>query len=354
MYAIIHSIEPFDASKGTTISFTWNGNQIRYVHCVIKENDSGKTIYDETVENMKQQFEIPGNSTLLNGKYYVVYITVIDVDRIESEQQAIGTPFYCFSTPNFSLSLQENAVVRASAYSVSVSYSQAEDEPLDSYRIILYNHSKQTLQNSGLIYDTSSLQYIVSGLENAKQYYVRATGVTLHGMNIDTGFILFSVSYNQAQVFSPLESNNMSDIGAIEIKSNIISAEATSEKPVDYLDGDRIDLRDNSITYDIGFEVVGDHSSIYLFEKPNLNTSLIRFFGEQTEAAVIYREGAFSDSDGTKAYFELRVKAGGRFYVLLSNYVDIPGDDQQFSLLVNREGNLYDIKTVLVRKRGIA
>lgn len=352
MYAVIHPIEPFDASKGATINFTWNGNQIRYVHCIIKENDSGETVYDETVENMKQQYNVPSDSTLSNGKYYVAYITVLDVDHIESEQQAIGTPFYCFSTPKFSLSVQENAIVRASAYSVSAIYSQTEDEPLDSYRIMLYDHAKKVLQDSGSIYDTTSLQYIVSGLENAKQYYVRSTGVTLHGMNIDTGFIPFSVSYNQAQVFSPLESNNMPDIGAIEIKSNIISTQATSEKPVGFLDGERVDLRDNSIVYDVGFEIEGNHSSIYLFEKPNLNTSLVRFFGEQTEAMIVYREGAFSDSDGKKAYFELRVKAGGRFYVLMSNYVDIPSDDQQFSLLVNREGNLYEVKAVLVKKRG--
>ena len=341
MVAQIHPIEPFDASKGATINFTWNGNQIRYVHCIIKENDSGETVYDETVENMKQQYNVPSDSTLLNGKYYVAYITVLDVDHIESEQQAIGTPFYCFSTPNFSLSVQENAIVRASAYSVSAIYSQTEDEPLDSYRIMLYDHAKKVLQDSGSIYDTISLQYIVSGLENAKQYYVRSTG---------NGIFYHNCLVNKI----PYKSNNMPDIGAIEIKSNIISTQATSEKPVDFLDGERVDLRDNSIAYDVGFEIEGDHSSIYLFEKPNLNTSLVRFFGEQTEAMIVYREGAFSDSDGKKAYFELRVKAGGRFYVLMSNYVDIPSDDQQFSLLVNREGNLYEVKAVLVKKRGTA
>ena len=45
---------------------------------------------------------------------------------------------------------------------------------------------------------------------------------------------------------------------------------------------------------------------------------------------IVYREGAFSDSDGKKAYFELRVKAGGRFYVLMSNYVDIPATISNF------------------------
>lgn len=210
----------------------------------------------------------------------------------------------------------------------------------------------QLLQDSGEIAsDVNSMKYVISKLENGKEYYVRATGKTVHGMEIDTGLILFSVQYIQAQVFSPLEVNNMADIGAIEVKSNIISTNATSEKDVEYIDGDKIDLRNNSITYDIGFEVAGDHSDIYLFEKPNLNTSIVHFTGEKTSADVIYREGLYSNSDGYKSYFELQVETGGRIYTIYSNYVKVPTDNQQFSLLVTRESNLYNIKVVLVDKK---
>lgn len=349
--AIIHTISPFDATKGATIGFTWNGNQIYKVRCIIKENESNSTVFDSTVDSMKQQFELGGTSGLSNGKYYIAYITVFDIDGTESEQQSIGTPFYCYTTPTFDLSISENDVIKASVYSVGISYSQTENELLNSYKITLYSYSKQELQNSGTIYDTSDLTYIISRLENAKQYYIRAIGETIHGFPLDTGYILFSVSYTQAQIFSPLEANNLADIGAIEIKSNVLSALATAEKDVTYIDGTMADLRDNSITFEAGFTVSGDHTSIYCFNKPNLNSPIINFTGEKTNVDIIYREGIFNTADNQlKAYFELQDSSCGRIYTIESNLVDIPDDDHEFALLVNREAHNYEMKVVLIEK----
>lgn len=350
MYAIIHDIEPFDSAKGSTIYFTWNGNQIHQVKCTIKNNETGNIVYTDTVASMRQQYDIPADSGLINGTYYIAYITVFDIDENESSIQDIGTPFYCFSTPTFNLSINENDVIKASAYQVNISYLQSEDEILDSYEIILYSYGKTQLQSSGTIYNTDTSTYTISSLENANQYYIRAIGTTLHGMELDTGYILFSVSYVQAQLFTTLELNNREEIGAIEIKSNIVSTEATSEKEVEYINGTKADLRDNSITFDVGFEVNGDFTQIFKFEKPNINDVIVIFTGEEINGEIYYREGSYSDSGGLKAYFELVVDTYGTKYVLMSNYIDIPYDNQQFSLLVNRVGNYYDIKVVLVDK----
>lgn len=348
MYAIIHNIEPFDAKKGSVIQFSWNGNQIFQVRCIIKENETGNTVYDNTISSMKQQFEVPSDSGLINGINYIAYITVFDVNGEESSLQDIGTPFYCFSTPTFQVSILSGDIVRASTYPVTITYEQLENEILDSYEITLYSYSKRELQSSGIIYDVEDSSYVISGLENANQYYIRATGTTLHGMTLDTGMILFSVSYTQAQMFTPLELNNKSEIGAIEIKSNLVSTLATSEKDVEYIDGDRADLRDNSITYDIGFEVEGDNTGIYLFSSPNVNKSIIKFTTESISAEVIYRKGIYSDSDGEKSYFELQVNSGQKKYVIFSNYIDTPSDDQQFCLLVNRREYLFDLKVITI------
>lgn len=348
MYAIIHNIEPFDAKKGSVIQFSWNGNQIFQVRCIIKENETGNTVYDNTISSMKQQFEVPSDSGLINGINYIAYITVFDVNGEESSLQDIGTPFYCFSTPTFQTSISSDDIVRASTYPVTITYEQLENEILDSYEITLYSYSKRELQSSGTIYDVEDSSYVISGLENANQYYIRAVGTTLHGMTLDTGMILFSVSYTQAQMFTPLELNNKSEIGAIEIKSNLVSTLATSEKDVEYIDGDKADLRDNSITYDIGFEVEGDNTGIYLFSSPNVNKSIIKFTSESINAEVIYRKGIYSDSDGEKSYFELQVNSGQKKYVIFSNYIDTPSDNQQFCLLVNRRGYLFDLKVITI------
>ena len=350
MYPIIHPIEPFDASIGSEIKFTWRGNQIYKVRCIVKNNESGTTVYDHTESTMKQSYTIPANSGLVNGVYYVVYITVLDVNNKESDQQDIGTPFYCFSKPSFSLSVADGGIIQTSAYKVGINYAQAQDEQLDSYSFTLYTYQKTVISSSGDIYNTSDMSYVISGLENAKQYYIRATGKTLHGITLDTGYILITVSYTIAQVFNTLELNNKPESGAIEIKSNIVSAIGLSEKDVIYIGDEYADLRDNSVTFDEGFEVRGDFTKIFVFYEPERNKSIISFGdGDRLKVDIYYRIGKYADSNGEKAYFELVANSCGVNYAMNSNYVDIPNPSyQQFALLVNRQGSYYDLMVVLI------
>lgn len=349
MYAIIHPITPFDSANGTTVSFTWNGNQIYKVRCIIKENESGTTVYDKTTNTMKQSYTIEANSGLVNGTYYIMYITVFDVDNNESDLQSIGTPFYCFTTPLFTLSISEGDVIKASSYSVSLTYNQEENELLDSYEIILYSYQQVQLKTSGIQYDTENMSYLLSGMENAMQYYVRATGTTLHGMLLDTGYISFNVAYTQHQTFQTVEINNLPEIGGIELRSNIISTEGQPESEVEYIDG-HADLRNNSVTFDIGYEVSGDNSHVFSFYSPNLNES-VATITDETGSMIIncyYREGIFDDSNGKKAVIELNAKSNGVTYVVYSNYINIPNNEQSISFCVNRIGNHFDVIAVLV------
>lgn len=352
MYATIHPISPFSAIAGTNIQFTWNGNQIFKVRCLIKDNESGDTVYDNTVSMMKQYYPLPSDSGLVNGRYYVAFITVFDIDGVESDVQSIGTPFYCLSTPTFSLSISDGDVIRSSTYSADLTYAQNENEELNSYTITLYTYQKTQLQSSGIVYSTTAPSYLLTDLENATQYYVRATGQTVNGIHLDTGYILFSVAYTQAQVWTPLELNNLPDIGAIEIRSNIVSALGVApDTEVVYIDNKYVDLRNNSVTYDVGFEVAGNFSKAVVFYKPMLNKSILHFTGEGFEVDIYYRNGSYSDSDGVKAYFELVASNGISEYVQMSNYVDIPSADQMFALAINRENAFYSLKAVLIERR---
>lgn len=351
MHAIIHPIEPFDSSIGTNINFTWQGNQIFKVRCMIKDNAAGNVVYDQTISTMKQSYLLPPDSSLKNGGYYIAYLSVIDVDGTESSFPSIGTPFYCYQTPQFHLSIKPGDVIKTSAYHTELTYAQAENELLDYYSITLYTYQKTEILTSGNLYNTDNLSYLISGLENAKQYYIRATGKTLHNMALDTGYILFTVSYTEAQIFNPLELNNRVELGAIEIKSNITSTIGIPEKEVTYIDHEYADLRNNSVTYDIGFEVKGDFTKAFLFNKPYRNARIIRFTdGRQSYVNIYYREGALSDSNGEKAFFELEAETSGIKYILFSNYVTFPGANQQFSLCLNRIGNAYEINASLVNQ----
>ena len=352
MYATIHSIEPFDVANGTTVTFTWNGNQIYKVRCIIKENESGTTVYDKTTNTMKSNYTIEANSGLTNGTYYIMYITVFDISDNESDLQNIGTPFYCFSTPTFSLSINNNDVIKASSYSVSLTYSQEENELLNSYEIILYSYQQIQLQTSGTSYDTENMSYLLNGMEDGIQYYVRATGVTINGMSLDTGYILFSVAYEQKQVFSVVETNNIAETGAIELRTNIVSTEGQSESEVIYIDNEYADLRNNNVTFDVGYEISGDNSHVFTFYEPNLNQSFVTIKDKDGNMTLncYYREGTFEDSNGKKAVIELNIESHGVYYVVYSNYIDIPTSNQKISTCINRIGNFYDITAVLIDK----
>lgn len=353
MYAVIHSITPFDADKGSTITFSWSGNQIYKVRCIIRENESGKLAYDDVADTMKSSYDIPGRTELKNGTYYVAYITVFDINGKESSLQPIGTPFYCFSSPAFQLSVAEGDIIRASSYSISLNYHQAEEEPINGFSISLYSYQKSLLQTSDKIFDINK-PYIISGLENANQYYLRATGTTLNGVQLDTGFILFTVAYIQAQIFSTLELNNKAEIGAIEIRSNIISAEGVADQEVLYIDNRYADLRDNRVIFDIGYRTKGDFSKALLFYKPNLNHEILRFTDPNNDmiVSIIYREGSYADSNGKQAYFELQSAFGCTNYVRFSNFIDIPTKNQMFALCITRINHSYDLQTCLVEKEA--
>lgn len=352
MYAIIHNIEPFDSSIGTEIKFTWQGNQVYKVRCIIKDNASGETIYDHINDSMKQSFAIPSNTGLMNGGYYIAYITVFDVTNNESSIQGIGTPFYCLSTPTFKISVEESDILKSSTCRVGLNYYQPENEPLNSFRITLYTYQKTELQSSGNIYDTSDMSYTITGLENAKQYYLRATGKTLHNKILDTGYILLTVSYQIAQIFSPLELNNKSEHGCIEIKSNIVSSIGIPDTEVIYIDNEYVDLRENSVTYDVGFRAEGNFTNVFVFYEPKQNNRIIHLEdGKNFTVDIFYRKGSFSDSIGEKALFELNAISSGINYVIFSNYIDIPDETQQFALCVNRIGSYYDLKVIHVNKK---
>lgn len=351
MYVTIHPIIPFDGTIGTDIPFTWNGNQIYKVRCIIKENESGKTVYDNTVSSMKPYYHMDSDSGLINGNYYVAFITVFDINDVESELPGTGTPFYCFSTPEFSLSISDGDVLRSSSYEASLTYSQAEHEELNSYEITLYTYQKTLLWSSGPQYDPALPAGLLTNLENAAQYYVRATGETVHGILLDTGYLLFSVSYTQAQVWTPLEINNLPQIGAIEIKSNIVSALGIpASADVTYLENRYVDLTGGSVTYDAGFEAEGDFCKILLFHRPRRNASILHSTGGNLDVNIYYRCGEFADSNGFSAYFELIASDSITRYVQLSNYLPIPDDSQQFALAVNRIGAFYELKAILINK----
>lgn len=347
MQAIIHTITPFDASVGTTIKFSWDGNQAFKNRCIIKNNDTQETVYDNTIISFKLEHTIDvTQAQLVNGTKYIAYITVFDSDDVESDIQATGMTFLCLKTPVFRFSnLTDGQNIAASLYQFQLEYSQENGELLNSWAVTIYSKSKVQLTTSGVKYNTDDLTYTCTGFSDKNEYFVRATGTTINGLTLDTDYIQISVSYTTASVFSVLDLTNLYDSGAIHVRSNIVSAEGRTERDTVYLDNEAVDLRDNTLVYDEGFLFEGDFSLVEYFYGMLPNQTILHLYGENPtmlSCAVTYR--IVKKSGVYKSYFELKIISGGVISVLYSNQLDLLSATDKVGMCIVRTNNLWNIE----------
>ncbi|MCI9636946.1 MAG: hypothetical protein HFG77_11235 [Hungatella sp.] len=352
MQATIYKITPFDADSGYSVKFAWNGNQVFKNRCIIRESESGKLIYDQTVSSFKLEHNIDlSKSQLKNGGKYTAYITVFDKDGNESQIQPIGTQFLCLKKPVFQFSnAVDGQTIASSSYEFSLFYFQENGEPLDSWSVSVYSNTFTPLMSSGLKYDTDTLTHTVSGFTNKNEYYIRATGQTINGMLVDTGYIGISVFYSTRDVFSLMELTNASHLGAIHLRSNIISSSGHLNHEAVFIDNEFIDLRKDELTYDRGFFFQGDFSFVIRFFGIRPNQEILSMYSDARKTLrllVSYRVGRFG-TDETRGCFELRVISNSVTSVYYSNKLPLLSEEDKIGLCISRRNGYYHIEAALI------
>lgn len=343
MTPILYLIDTFDSTKENQIKFKWNGSQSFGNICEIRENQSNNIVYKKTQTTMQLVHTIPAN-TLTNGSLYNVRIASIDVDGNVSDFSN-PTLFFCFSTPTFKFTnIIENQVVKNSSYQTYLEYSQAEGEMLNTFEITLYDLSKSIIYSSGLLYSgIHELSYLINDLDDNQSYYIRATGMTTTGMQIETEYIYFSVNYEQPSVYSILTLENASNDGYIKLQSNIKIVECHTEKEPIYIDGEYIDLTDNVLYINDGFSL--DNDFVINFSGYNFSEGLImQLFDGTNVISLYYRKGVYDvNGDIEKAFIELSVPIVLTKYCCFSNYIDVPNETDELFVSVKKKSGLFCI-----------
>lgn len=348
MQATIYHIPPFDAEIGGTIKFAWNGNQVFKHRCIIKNNESNEVVYDQTIDSFKYEHIIDVTiARLVNGQKYNAYITVFDINGNESDIQALGESFICLKTPTFAFSnIVDEQIISASSYTFLLSYSQENGELLDSWSVSLYSPSFTVLATSDTIYQTETLSYTFNGFANKQKYTVRAVGKTVNGMDVDTGYIHVSVTYSIRDVFSLLEPTNLPQSGCIQIRSNIVSSEGHPEKNIEFVNGEYVNLKNNTLWYTEGFEFKGDFSVAIVFFGATANSKILNLYSSNPQdlsITVTNRVGRW-EIDAMRTCYELSVVSYGQTRVYYSNKIDCPNDDDKIGVCISRYNNNYNIE----------
>lgn len=330
MKPILHLVSTFDSRNDQEIRFVWEGNQSFGNICIVRDNLTDAIVYQSTQTTMQLRHLLPANS-LTNGKLYNIRIATIDINNNISDYSS-PVLFYCFTYPTFKFTnISSNFIIRNATYQINMSYSQIENEPLESYVIELFDESKNLLQSSGTKYE-EEIKHTFANLEDNQTYYFKATGRTLNGLEIETDYILVSVNYEQPQIYSILTLENIKESGLIKIQSNIRIVECHTTKPPIFIDGEFIDLRDDTLKIYEGFSLDKDY--IMRCSGYNINQGLIMTIGK-TE--LYFRK------QGNNSFVELYAPFHDSKYFCYSNYLTDLANNEHVEITIIKNDGLYSV-----------
>lgn len=253
----LYRITPFDAALGTTIKFSWTGRRQQANVAVITDT-SENVVYSKVYISYVSEHVIPPDSGLVNGQQYNISIIVIDIDEdisgvdnyddYDSFKDQLTHPsdlsyseiLRCYTTPTFEFEgypvATQAKVIQDSSISLSLSYEQAENEPLNTWTSYLCDATKTVLQQSSLNYAANTLYSWFSGLDDTTTYYIHAIGETIHGMPVDTGYVEIYTNYTLPGQFINLDVKNIKENGTIHVASYAVSQTGhANTEPVEYV-----------------------------------------------------------------------------------------------------------------------
>ncbi len=333
---IIKKIIPFDADKDSTISISWNGNRAYANRIIIKNNDTLETVYDDTVSSFSLTHTIPAY-TLINGKEYIVQAQIFDRENIASPLSAKAV-FYTFKTPDFYFyNFPENHVLTNASFDASMYYFSSDWESIDNYRFYLYDSTKKELICSEILYDDMYLNYTYRGLESDTLYYIRCVGVTIHGMELDTGYVEITVKYDTPNTYSRIYAENNPKQGCISISTNLIIIQYNGTDEFEYNNG-MIDLIDKTLIYNEGFLIDGDFTLIIRGMHLWQTNEILKMKNDIDNLSIssrIYTNGTLR--------FKLTVPNGVGHYILYSEPQKFSNEDM-ITVCLRRINNIYQLE----------
>ena len=312
---ILNAIPAFDATQEHIFSFiSIGGDQVMGSQLTIYDNETNVQVYQANYTSFKFEFPLAAN-ILTNGKYYNATISTIN-NASQFSEPSNPIAFYCYTTPILNVTnIPASSTIEQSNYTFQGNYMQAEGELLNGYQYTLYNSNKEKISQSPILYD-GLYQYTFSGMANDTSYYVELSGTTINNTPVSSGLVLFTIRYIQPASFAICDVVNDCKNGFIQISSNIVSIDGTSEPdPPKYIDDKEVDLTDNGswVKWDEGFNIQSDFTMRIWGRSFNNNENIVTMSND-------------SDTDTIPNRIEMKFMATNIIdtlpnYVLSTNYI---------------------------------
>lgn len=335
----IQKILPFDANKDHEIVLSWTGSRSHANRIIISDYETNSVIFDDMTSSFALKHTIPAH-TLTNGKKYTIQAQTYD---IENKPSALSDKvlFFVFKTPDFYFKdLPENNLIANSTFTANIHYYSDDWEDISKYVFYLYDASKKQLLESKELTDGLNINYSYRGLDNNTVYYIRCIGITVNGMELDTGYIEITVKFENQNQYARLYATPIPKQGCIQVATNLIIIQYNGTDNFDYIDG-MIDLRNKTLYYDKGFLIKDDFT--VLIRGMNLWQTAEIFKMSNGDLDLTLTSRIY---DEEKLRFKLTVPNG------VSNYI-IYSDEQVFTntdmvtVAIRRKNNVYLLKVFI-------
>ena len=291
---MLREIKTFDINNSYTFTFDYNG--------VEHADGNILRIYKLTEpENpiiTQKQFSKKSNSLLkttsdmykmTNGNIYLATITMCDGDKEIINTCSEKQRFFCFTTPALSFKNAEmfSQPVKSSSFVVELDFAYDKtgcyQDELNEYKVMVYPYADDINQLE--IYETKRAYatdlnnltaYITdleTNIEKGKTYYLKAVGITKHGVNVESELLRVDISNTTQYVKTAFNANVQDDMSAVCLSSNLINIEGESEGNV-YFENGKVIISENGKVYfkkDISVESV-EHS---VFDKKKGNNFML-------------------------------------------------------------------------------
>ena len=329
---IINKITSVDALQDYVVTMTYYGNQPYSNRVIIYDGETLGIVYDKTIDSFLLKHTIPAN-TLDNGKKYAIQSQFFDADGNAS---VLSDKYYFWTleTPLFYFEgINNDDVIESASLEVNVHYSQPNWEDVKSYKFSIYDATYVLLSESDILYYSGAISYVYRGLSNDTSYYIRCTGITDRGIELDTGYIKIFVKYENANLYSRMYSECNEYNGIVKYYTNLILIEADND---DYeYDNGFINLIDKTLTYSDNFLVSGDFTMSIRCKDAYREATLLRCSNENYGFTL---SSIFADDESLM--YKLVVPNGICNYVIYSNKIQVEPEDI-VTIHIRRINNIY-------------
>ena len=346
----------FDATQPQTFYFNVTGTSAQIVSntLTIRNNDTNDIVYQENQETYRYEHVVNAGE-LTNGTYYNAVVSVFDSTGAESSN-SIPIQFWCYSSPTLSFTnIPASNIITNSSFNFQFTYTQAENEAINSYIVNLYNSSQVQIASSGLQYAGNGTppyngNYTFTGFENNTVYYIQITATTIEGTVISTPLQQFTVQYLRPDLFTLVQLTNNCDEGYITITSNIVIIEGSSNPdPPTYINNEEVDLTGSGswVEWNQGYNITGDMLARAWFRNPNEYTTLIQFSNTDGQTIKLNFMLGYENVQSTDlaAYIEAYIESVEGFdYYIYSNYVTPLQDTENYVVYLTKVNDIYSLQ----------